>query len=45
MQIVRDHINRLGGRIQAATKTGQFTRFRMHLPALATEEPRIGVRA
>src|ERR1039457_1658980 len=45
MQIVRDHINRLGGRIQAATKTGQSTRFRMHLPALATEEPRIGVRA
>jgi two-component system chemotaxis sensor kinase CheA len=45
MQIVRDHVNRLGGRIQAATKTGQFTRFRVHLPALATEEPRIGVRA
>ena len=38
MRIVRDHIQRLGGRIQAATKSARYTRFRVHLPALASEE-------
>jgi two-component system, chemotaxis family, sensor kinase CheA len=45
MQIVRDHVNRLGGRIKAATKNGQYMRFRVHLPAFASEEARINVRA
>jgi len=37
MQIVRDHVQRLGGRIQVATKRGHFTRYRISLPAsLAT---------
>ncbi len=35
MQIVRDHVLRLGGKIQAATKSGQYTRFRIRLPAAA----------
>ena len=34
MRIVRDHVQRLGGEIQAATKQAHYTRFRMHLPAL-----------
>jgi len=38
MQIVRDHVRRLGGRIQASTKTGQFTRYRIQLPALGADE-------
>jgi signal transduction histidine kinase len=45
MQIVRDHVHRIGGRIQAATKSGLYTRFRVHLPALAVEEPQVSVRA
>ena len=45
MQIVRDHVNRLGGRIQAATKNRQFTRFRIHLPTLTLEQPRVGFGA
>jgi two-component system, chemotaxis family, sensor kinase CheA len=45
MQIVRDHVNRLGGRIKAATKNGQYTRFRLHLPAPAAEQPKTSVRA
>jgi signal transduction histidine kinase len=45
MQIVRDHVNRLGGRMQAATKNRRFTRFRIHLPALETEQPRVGIGA
>ncbi|HEY6453470.1 MAG TPA: ATP-binding protein [Steroidobacteraceae bacterium] len=45
LQIVRDHVNRLGGRIQAATKNGQFTRFRIHLPALAAEPARAALGA
>lgn len=32
MQIVRDNVLRLGGRIQVATKRGQFTRYRIVLP-------------
>lgn len=32
MRIVRDHVHRLGGRIQAATKAAHYTRFRVHLP-------------
>jgi two-component system, chemotaxis family, sensor kinase CheA len=39
MQIVRDHLQGLGGRIQVATKRGQFTRYRMHLPRAVTMEP------
>jgi chemotaxis protein histidine kinase CheA len=45
MQIVRDHVHRLGGRIQAASKNGQYTRFRIYLPPLALEEQRVGIRA
>jgi two-component system, chemotaxis family, sensor kinase CheA len=45
MQIVRDHVNRLGGRIKAATKNARYTRFRIHLPALAQEQQREGARA
>lgn len=37
MQIVRDHVYRLGGRIRAATKPGRYTRFRVHLPSLAAD--------
>ena len=32
MRIVRDHVKRLSGQIQVATKRGQFTRFRIRLP-------------
>lgn len=35
MQIVRDHVHRLGGRINVAAKRGQFTRFRITLPVSA----------
>lgn len=45
MQIVRDHVLGLGGRIQVATKRGQFTRYRMHLPHAAMAEPAAGRRA
>ncbi len=38
MRIVRDHVQRLGGKIQAATKQAHYTRFRIHLPALPAEE-------
>jgi two-component system chemotaxis sensor kinase CheA len=40
MRIVRDHVQRLGGRIQASTKRGQYTRYRLQLPAVcADDEP------
>jgi signal transduction histidine kinase len=45
MQIVRDHVQRLGGRIQVATKRGQFTRYRMHLPRALNPEPTANRRA
>jgi signal transduction histidine kinase len=45
MQIVRDHVNRLGGRLQAASKNRHFTRFRIHLPALEAEAPKASVGA
>jgi signal transduction histidine kinase len=32
MGIVRDHVKRMGGRIQVATKRAQFTRIRIRLP-------------
>ena len=32
MGIVRDHVQRLGGRLQFSTKRGQFTRYRISLP-------------
>jgi signal transduction histidine kinase len=35
MCIVRDHVQRLGGRLQFSTKRGHFTRYRITLPALA----------
>jgi signal transduction histidine kinase len=38
MRIVREHVQRLGGRIQAATRNARYTRFRVHLPPLAIEE-------
>ncbi|HXR19587.1 MAG TPA: ATP-binding protein [Steroidobacteraceae bacterium] len=37
MQIVRDHVARLEGRIRAATKNAHYTRFRIHLPPLPAE--------
>jgi signal transduction histidine kinase len=36
LQIVRDHVHRIGGRLQVAAKRGQFTRYRISLPALST---------
>jgi signal transduction histidine kinase len=45
MQIVRDHVLRLGGRIQVATKRGQFTRYRMYLPRTVVAEAAAGRRA
>jgi two-component system, chemotaxis family, sensor kinase CheA len=38
LQIVRDHVQRLGGRIQVAAKRGQFTRYRISFPALSDTE-------
>ncbi|HTT06371.1 MAG TPA: ATP-binding protein [Steroidobacteraceae bacterium] len=40
MGIVRDHVQRLGGRLQFSTKRGQFTRYRISLPPVggAAEE-------
>src|ERR1700687_379618 len=38
LQIVRDHVQRLGGRLQVATKRGQFTRYRISFPALSATE-------
>ena len=34
MCIVREHVQRLGGRLQLSTKRGQFTRYRISLPPL-----------
>lgn len=45
MRIVREHVQRLGGRIQAATKSAHYTRFRVHLPAVAAEEARSAASA
>jgi signal transduction histidine kinase len=45
MRIVRDHVQRLGGKIQAATKNAHYTRFRVHLPAAAAEEERSAISA
>ncbi len=38
MGIVRDHVKRMGGRIQVATKRAQFTRIRIRLPYQGTPE-------
>jgi signal transduction histidine kinase len=38
LQIVRDHVQRLGGRIQVAAKRGQFTRYRLTFPPLSDAE-------
>jgi signal transduction histidine kinase len=37
MRIVRDHVQRLNGKIQAATKSAHYTRFRIHLPPVESE--------
>jgi two-component system, chemotaxis family, sensor kinase CheA len=38
LQIVRDHVHRLGGKMQVAAKRGQFTRYRISFPALSDTE-------
>jgi two-component system, chemotaxis family, sensor kinase CheA len=38
LQIVRDHVQRLGGRMQVAAKRGQFTRYRISFPPLSDTE-------
>ena len=38
LQIVREHVYRLGGRLQVAAKRGQFTRYRISFPALSDSE-------
>jgi len=38
LQIVRSHLQRLDGRVQVATKRGQFTRVQMTLPPYATAD-------
>ena len=38
LQIVRDHVQRLGGRLQVAAKRGQFTRYRISFPPLSDIE-------
>jgi two-component system chemotaxis sensor kinase CheA len=38
LQIVRDHVQRLGGRLQVAAKRGQFTRYRISFPTLSDTE-------
>jgi len=38
LQIVRDHVQRLGGRLQVAAKRGQFTRYRISFPPLSDAE-------
>lgn len=40
MAVVRDHLQRLGGKLQFATKRGRFTRYRIALPALPASEQR-----
>jgi two-component system chemotaxis sensor kinase CheA len=45
MKIVRQHVQRLGGRIQASTKTDLYTRFRVQLPALALDDPQLSLGA
>jgi len=35
MGIVRDHVKRMGGRIQVASKRERFTRIRIRLPLSA----------
>jgi signal transduction histidine kinase len=37
LSIVRDQMQRLGGRVLVASKTGQFTRYRIRLPKLDTQ--------
>ena len=38
MAVVRDHLHRLGGKLQFATKRGRFTRYRMALPPLVASQ-------
>ncbi len=42
LQIVREQVHRLGGRLQVAAKRGQFTRYRISLPALAPADRATG---
>ena len=39
MGIVRNHVKRMGGRIQVATKRAQFTRIRIRLPVAVEQTP------
>jgi chemotaxis protein histidine kinase CheA len=39
MSVVRDHLQRLGGKLQFATKRGRFTRYRIALPPLVANQP------
>jgi two-component system, chemotaxis family, sensor kinase CheA len=38
LQIVRDHVQRLNGKMQVAAKRGQFTRYRFTFPPLSDSE-------
>jgi signal transduction histidine kinase len=38
LQIVRDHVHRLSGRMQVAAKRGQFTRYKFSFPPLSDSE-------
>jgi two-component system chemotaxis sensor kinase CheA len=38
MQIVREHVQRMGGKMQIAAKRGQYVRFQISLPPLAQSE-------
>jgi two-component system, chemotaxis family, sensor kinase CheA len=38
LQIVRDHVQRLSGKMQVAAKRGQFTRYRFTFPPLSDSE-------
>jgi len=45
LQIVREHVRRLGGGILALTKRGRYTRFQIELPAIAVADTRIALGA
>ena len=38
LQIVREHVQRLGGKLQIAAKRGQFVRFQISLPTVAQSD-------
>jgi signal transduction histidine kinase len=45
LQIVSEHVRRLGGVIRASTKKGRYTRFQIELPALAASDARMAFGA